>query len=437
MRIAFFSPLPPMRSGIAGYSVSVLGALKGAHEFTLFTEPEVVRTHSLVGVYPTYAYADFAKVAEEQPFDLCVYQMGNHVVHKEIWQRAVQTPGLVVLHELVLHDLIYMSTVAEGNNQAYVEEMAFCYGEAGRSMAERRLRGELELNHIDYPLCGRLVHTAAGIVAHSHYVVDHVRQIRPDVPTFVVPLPFNDEGHGSERVSRASLGLPEEAVVFGSFGFVAAHKRIRVALDAFKKLLNDCPNAFFVIVGEPLVDVASMVRERGLQDHVKIVGYADSLAFARYLHAVDVCVNLRYPTAGETSGALIRILGEGVPAIVSDVGTFRELPEDVCFRVPVGGREVELLHAHMSRLALDEPLRRTMAARGVEYIRNSSAMTHTAEGYHAAFQGISFWQAVGQLQEHLVDRVAERLVDVGLTADDQGVVKSLARALGSLGIARQ
>lgn len=434
MRIAFFSPLPPMRSGIAGYSVSVLNALKGAHDFTLFTDPQVVGTHSLRGDFPTYAYAEFEEVAAKHRFDLCVYQLGNHVVHKEIWQRAVQTPGIVVLHELVLHDLVYMSTVAEGNKQAYVEEMAFCYGEAGRKMAERRLRGELEINHSEYPLCNRLVSTAAGIVGHSQYVLDHVRRIRPDIQRFVVPLPFDDEGYGSERVSRAVLGLPEDAVVFGSFGFVAAHKRIHVALEAFKRLLNDCPDAFFVIVGEPLVDVASMVRDNGLEDKVKIVGYANGHTFAQYLHAVDVCVNLRYPTAGETSGALIRILGEGVPAIVSDVGTFQELPEDVCFRVPVGGREVELLHDYMRRLALDNSLRRTMSTRGKDFIRNTSTMAHTAEGYLAALGGLAFLPKIGELEEQLVGRVAGRLVDVGLTTADREVVKLVAQAIGSLRI---
>ena len=57
--------------------------------------------------------------------------------------------------------------------------------------------------------------------------------------------------------------------------------------------------------------------------------------------ACDVLVNLRYPTMGETSGSVIRALSLGKPLVVSDVGWFRELPDDVVLKVPVDEYEVD------------------------------------------------------------------------------------------------
>ena len=55
--------------------------------------------------------------------------------------------------------------------------------------------------------------------------------------------------------------------------------------------------------------------------------------------ACDVCVNLRSPTMGETSGSVIRQLSLGKPVVVSDVGWFAELPDDVALKVPVDDEE--------------------------------------------------------------------------------------------------
>ena len=45
--------------------------------------------------------------------------------------------------------------------------------------------------------------------------------------------------------------------------------------------------------------------------------------------ACDACINLRAPTMGETSGTAVRALALGKPLVVSDVGWFAELPDEV------------------------------------------------------------------------------------------------------------
>src|SRR4029077_10023369 len=67
--------------------------------------------------------------------------------------------------------------------------------------------------------------------------------------------------------------------------------------------------------------------------------------------ACDAIVSPRSPRIRQNSGAAIRALALGKPLVVSDVGWFSELPDDVAIRVPVGGdEEVQALAAALRRL---------------------------------------------------------------------------------------
>jgi glycosyltransferase involved in cell wall biosynthesis len=59
---------------------------------------------------------------------------------------------------------------------------------------------------------------------------------------------------------------------------------------------------------------------------------------------------------GETSAAAVRALSVGKPLIVSDVGAFRELPDEVAIKVPVGDGEIEALAQAMRRAAGNEAM---------------------------------------------------------------------------------
>src|SRR5439155_11968281 len=105
------------------------------------------------------------------------------------------------------------------------------------------------------------------------------------------------------------------------------------------------PRTRYLLVGSPSpnYNLARMIGMLGLDAQVQVVGYAPAAQFADYLAAADVCANLRYPTAGETSAALLRIMSAGLPVLVSDTGAFSELPDAAVGKVDVGGLEEEML----------------------------------------------------------------------------------------------
>jgi hypothetical protein len=92
-RVAFVSPLPPERTGIATYAAAVLEGIAAAG-----TEHEIDR------VWPLGRSA-LARVREA---DVGVFQIGNNVeFHGDIYALSVWNPGVVVLHDLAIDGLIW------------------------------------------------------------------------------------------------------------------------------------------------------------------------------------------------------------------------------------------------------------------------------------------------------------------------------------------
>src|SRR5690242_21606030 len=104
-RIAFFSPLPPARSGIADYSEALVAALRPLVELEVFAKAD--------------AGFDAARV------DAIVYQIGNNLCHDFVYETALRHPGVVVLHESSLHHLIADLTIKRGDWDAYVAECEY------------------------------------------------------------------------------------------------------------------------------------------------------------------------------------------------------------------------------------------------------------------------------------------------------------------------
>src|SRR5580693_9108636 len=124
LRIAYWSPLPPMRSGIADYSAELLPALQRLMEVELIV-PEGWRppATTLAGL-PAHSERDFAHLVASGRFDAVLYQLGNNRdYHADIYRALLRHPGVVVLHEYVLHHLVRDLTLHAGEPEAYVGEM--------------------------------------------------------------------------------------------------------------------------------------------------------------------------------------------------------------------------------------------------------------------------------------------------------------------------
>jgi hypothetical protein len=143
------------------------------------------------------------------------------------------------------------------------------------------------------------------------------------------------------------------------------------------------PRARYLLVGSPSpnFNVGRMIGMLGLEREVRVIGYAPPAQFADYLAASDVCANLRYPTAGETSAALLRIMGAGLPVLVSDTGAFTDLPDAAVGKVDIGGLEEEVLLEYLLLLARRPAVRAAMGRTARHYVATGHTLEAAARGY--------------------------------------------------------
>jgi glycosyltransferase involved in cell wall biosynthesis/SAM-dependent methyltransferase len=369
MRVAFFSPLPPARSGIADYSEALIQSLKPLVELEVFS-----------GGHQSF---------DPARFDIALYHVGNNRHHDFVYETALRHPGVVVMHESNLHHLMADLTIKRGDWDAYLRECEYEAGASALAFAERVRKLEVGPDYEGVPMTKRLLAASRGVVVHSRFMREEMRAAGFAGPTAVIPhgawIPQADRNG-----FRHKLGLDEATPLVGIFGYLKPYKRIAESLRAFRRLLRLVPNVKMVLVGEPHPEfpVEAMIRTMGLAASVRVLGFAPIQDFVGYLGACDIVLNLRYPTVGESSGTLLRSLGLGKAVMVSEVGSFQEFPDDVCLKVPVGPGEEDLIFEYLNLLVSRPDVARQLGERARDYVARECNWATVAAQYAAFLEAV-------------------------------------------------
>jgi glycosyltransferase involved in cell wall biosynthesis len=327
VKAGFYSPLPPARTGVADYAAALLMEL---------------RRHGKVDIAPTRC-------------DIALYHLGNNALHASIYRRALEQPGVVVLHDSVLHHFL----LGQLSAAAYVEEFVYNYGEWNRGLAHHLWRSRAssasDNRYFESPLLKRAAQRARAVVVHNPAAAAVVKAHAPAARIVEIPHLFQPPPMASlaDRLRyRQSLGIAPGAYLFGVFGYLRESKRLIPTLQAFAEIRCKLPETAMLVAGdfasrdlaqaaEPLLALPGVIRLPHLSE-------ADFWLAAA---SVDACINLKYPAAGETSGIAIRLMGLGKPVILTDSPECARYPEDACVRVPAGAAESDSLRHHMLLLA--------------------------------------------------------------------------------------
>jgi glycosyltransferase involved in cell wall biosynthesis len=309
VKAAYYSPFPPERTGIADYSALLLPVLR----------------ERLDVVVP--------KRGKRAEADVSVYHVGNNPeFHGWIVDALRREPGVVVLHDCVLHHLVAGLTLARKDVNGYLRAMEREAGLPGRLLALGVVDGCVpplwSTRPEDFPLAGEILELATGLIVHSRHVADRARASGFAGPIWHVPMPF----WPPPDVHPARIdGDP----VIGSVGFLNANKRIPQLLEAFAALRERHPRARLVLAGPeaPGLELERRVAALQLEEAVERHGYVEEDRLWSLIAACDACVSLRWPTMGETSAGVIRVLSLGKPLVVSDVDAFAELPDEAVLKV--------------------------------------------------------------------------------------------------------
>ena len=401
MKVAYYSPLPPSRSGIADYSSLLLPVLRERIEVVV-AEPGKRRPSA----------------------DIALYHVGNDPdAHGWIVDALHERPGVVVLHEVVLHHLIAGITIGRGDGRGYLDAMERELGVAGRLLGLGVLDNLLpllwETQPERFPLTGSILDDAHGLIVHSGFVAQKARDAGYQGRLWRIPHPAWPM-HDVTPASDVS-GDP----LIGCFGFLNMNKRIPELLRAFASLRKKRPGARLLLAGAAgeRFDLSRRLERLGLQDGITRLDYVPEERMWSLMAACDVLVNLRFPTMGETSGSVIRGLSLGKAMVVSDVGWFSELPDDVAVKVPVDEYEVPMLEAALGFAAEHAA---TLGANARAYVAREHDLARVADAYATALEVAAGGDAV---DDAVLWRIAEAAAEVGITD-----ALALARAAVEAGI---
>jgi glycosyltransferase involved in cell wall biosynthesis len=448
MRIAYCSPLPPARSGIADYSAELLPYLARHLEIELFSQEPQRAVEALGSDLPVHAASTFA--GRFADFDLALYQLGNHAgYHGWIHDLLTRYPGVVVMHEYVLHHLIQGMTLARSRAEPFVEEMRYAYGDLGQRLAQRQIETGLPIDPWKYPLFERVVDCSLGVLTHNQTTRERVLVSRPDAQVEVVPhhLAIDSLPQGDGAEIRRRFEIPQEAFLVASFGFITPQKRLEVSLKAFAELRRRNPGSRYLLAGEvsPYYDLDALLGAE-LGEGVTVTGRLELGDLLAAMNACDVAVNLRHPTGGETSGTLIRLLGIGKPVIVTDHGSFAEIPDGCCAKVALDESETALLAEYLGALAADRELGRRLGENARRHVLEHHGLESSAAGYAQfleqvlssqtrPFQASSpLSQPARSTAEKLAAEVGVAFADLGIKDDDLDAIVPVAEAMSDLGL---
>jgi len=400
MKVAYFSPLPPSTSGIADYSALLLPALEQ------LVDVEVVRPGR------TRPVADA---------DVALYHIGNDPdAHGWILDALRRRSGVVVLHDFVLHHLIAGATIGRNDGHAYLAAMERDAGPAGRMLGWGVLEGRVpplwEVRPTEFPLVGEILDRATGLIVHSRYVEARIRERGYTGPVWHIP-------HPAWPAADVTPTPIEASTLFGCFGHINANKRIPQLLRAFGQVRRAQPDARLLLVGEEAPGYRLLEEP---PPGVIRRPYVEEERLMSLMAACDAVVLLRAPTMGETSGSAIRTLSLGKPLVVSDLGWFAELPNEVALKVPVGDGEEAALVSALERLT-DPSVAARMGEAARAYVLAEHGLEQVAELYAAALE-----QAAGSaaVDEQVLGAVAAAAADTGV---DTALLAPELRDLGLSG----
>lgn len=358
MKIGYYAPLPPAPTGVADYAAALLDALRPWGEFE----------------------------ANPRRCDLALYHIGNNHLHREIYERAIQRPGVAVLHDAVLQHF-FLGLLDEFH---YTGEFVFNYGEWMRGFAgelwRNRARSAADARYFEYPMLKRIAAASRAVIVHNPAAARAVARHAPQARVVEIPHFYVAPGERPSAIDtlrfRAALGVAPRTLLVGVFGHLRESKRIAVLLRAMRLIWAAGADARLLIAGAfASSDLERAVAGQFHDPRILRRDYLPEREFWRYASAIDVCVNLRYPAAGETSGIAVRMMGLGKPVIFSGGEETARIPDDACLRVDAGPAEEEMLATMLAWLASDRTAAAEIGRRAAAHIAAEHGLEKAAADY--------------------------------------------------------
>jgi glycosyltransferase involved in cell wall biosynthesis len=322
-RLAWFTPLAPLKSGISRYSRELMPELARSHDSDVFVDGKPAAFVAPDARVRLFAAHDFICNNRSDPYDLIVYHLGNAPYHDYMWAYLIRHPGLVVLHDGQLHHARARLLLQQKRYDDYRQEFWFNHPDAHVDLPELGVQGLLGSLTYCWPMLRTVVESSRMIVVHNNWLADQIRQAHPQARVQVVEMgvPEPAPQHDGREAIRTRHRIPANAVLFVALGKVTPEKRIGEALRALTGIREAVPHVHLLLAGEKVdyYDPVDEAKALGIENKVTVAGYVADAEIDDYIAAADVCLCTRWPTSRETSASWLRCLAAGRPTVTTDL----------------------------------------------------------------------------------------------------------------------
>lgn len=391
-RLAFFSPLPPMKSGISDYSTMLVSGLSRHYEIDAFIDDGYDAPPQVEGIARVFNHGEYFR--RRKDYSATVFQMGNSLFHVYMLPYIKKFGGVVVLHDYNMHGTLYTMTAGidrDMDEYEYLLRKDYPF-DVVHDYVEALKAGRTGPAAVAMPTNGFVTKYADKVIVHSF---DSKKKLLAKNPALDVRQIFHlstvaPTGKNERAYARSRIGLTTGDFVFTMFGIVSKAKRTIPVLKAFRRVLASHPAARLALVGEPTPEFRPLlekaIAELGLQDSVIQTGFATPDVFLDHIRATDVCINLRHPYLGETSGAMIHNIAAGNAVIVNDIGSFGEVPAECCIKLPPvpemkPEEEIEAIYGAMEKCLAEPDWLATLREKARGFAKENLSVEKCAEDY--------------------------------------------------------
>jgi len=331
LKLAYLSPLPPAKSGIADYSAELLPTLSELYDIDVIIEQEDPVNCTWVCNNLKIKSIDWFK-SNYNHYDRIIYHFGNSTFHEHMFNLIDKTGGVVVLHDFFLSGIQAHRELHGIEKDAWSNALYKSHGY--KALIERFTTPDLAEVIYKYPGNLTTLQSSTGVIVHCEHSAGLAKEwfgVSDINKINVMPLLRAPAKIKEKELVRKSLGFESDAIIVCTFGVLGQSKLNHRLLDTWlNSPLAQNKKCYLVFVGgadegEYCQSILKKIKKSCSAGNIKITGWIDDNGYKDYLVAADIGVQLRTLSRGETSAAVLDCMNYGLPTIVNAHGSMAEL----------------------------------------------------------------------------------------------------------------